>query len=278
MTASVSAPGAEQTLAPPPLPQDRLGRQIRPSGAPLSRLGVILRFALIALIMVPLTALYVVLCILLTPFRVLRIRAGNLYGKVIGRSVQHIMGIVPEIHGHQKVDPEKPALYVMNHTSTIDMWIGMWLCPYKGCGTAKKEIVRIPIFGLAYLASGHLLIDRGNKKRAIASMNRVQTLVQETNLSIWMWPEGTRSRDGKLRTFKKGFVHLAMTTGLPVVPVVAHSADRFWKGTWTVTPGQIQMEVLDPIPTSAWSVDTIDQHLAEVKAAFARVLDPRQLG
>ncbi len=278
MTASVSAPGPEQTLAPPPLPQDRLGRQIRPPGTQLSRLGVSIRFGLVALIMVPTTFVYLLLCILLAPFRVLRIRAGNLYGKIVGRSMQWIIGIVPEIHGYERVDPEQPALYVMNHTSTADMWIGMWLCPYKGCGTAKKEIVRVPVFGLAYLASGHLLIDRANKKRAIASMNQIQTLVQQENLSIWMWPEGTRSRDGKLRTFKKGFVHLALATGLPVVPVVAHSADRFWKGTWTVTPGQLQMEILDPIPTTGWSVDTIDEHLAEVRAAFARVLDPRQLG
>lgn len=278
MTASVSAPGPEQTLAPPPLPGDRLGRTIPPTGEPLSRLGVVLRFALIAAIMVPVTAIYVLLCVVLLPSRLLRIQAGNLYGKVIGRSVQRVIGIVPEVHGYDRIDPAVPALYVMNHTSTIDMWIGMWLCPYRGCGTAKKEIVRVPVFGLAYLVSGHLLIDRGNKERAIASMKKVQTLVAAKRLSIWMWPEGTRSRDGRLRPFKKGFVHLALATGLPIVPVVAHSADRYWKGTWAVAPGQLQMEVLDPIPTTGWSADTIDEHLAEVRTAFARVLDPRQLG
>ncbi len=278
MSASVSAPGPEQTLAPPALPGDRLARSTRPSGAPLGRFGVLLRFALIALIMVPVTAVYMLVCILLLPSRVLRIQTGNLYGKLIGRSVQRIMGVVPEIHGHERVDSRMPALYVMNHTSTIDMWIGMWLCPYRGCGTAKKEIVRVPVFGLAYWASGHLLVDRGNKDRAIASMKKVADLVQAKGLSIWMWPEGTRSRDGVLRPFKKGFVHLALATGLPVVPVVAHNADQYWKGTWAVTPGRLQMEVLDPIPTTGWSAATIDEHLAEVRGAFARALEPRQVG
>ena len=278
MSASASAPGGEETLAPPPLPADRLGRPTAPSGRTLHIVEVLLRFLLIGLVMIPTTVIYVALCILLLPWRVARIQAGNLYGKVIGRSVQWIAGIVPEIHGFDRVADLRPAIYVMNHTSTIDMWIGMWLCPYRGCGVAKKEIVRIPVFGLAYLASGHLLLDRGNKERAIASMNRVQSLVAAKRLSIWMWPEGTRSRDGKLRGFKKGFVHLAIATRLPIVPVVAHNADQYWKGTWRITPGCLQMEILDPIDTSHWSADTVEEHLAELKVAYARALGPRQLG
>ena len=276
MTSSAHT-GGEQTLAPPPPPSQRLGRPTEPTGRTLPRIEVALRFLLVGMVMIPTTVLYLALCVLLTPFRVLRIRAGNLYGKVVGRSTQRIMGIVPEIHGFAGVEEHRPALYVMNHCSTIDMWIGMWLCPYRGCGVAKKEIVRIPVFGLAFLASGHLLLDRGNKERAIASMTAVQRLVQAKALSIWMWPEGTRSRDGKLRDFKKGFVHLAIATRLPVVPIVSHNADLYWKGTWRVRPGCLQMEVLDPIDTTHWTADTVDEHLAEVRSAFVRVLESRQL-
>lgn len=278
MSASVSPMDHEQTLAPPPPPAERLGRPTRPSGRTLSKPEVALRFLLVSLVMIPATAGYVLLCLLLLPWRVVRIQAGNLYGKVVGRSVQWIVGIRPEIHRFEVVERSRPAIYVMNHCSTIDMWIGMWLCPYRGCGIAKKEIVRIPIFGLAYLASGHLLVDRGNRGRAIASMKQVADIVAKHRLSIWMWPEGTRSRDGKMRGLKKGFAHLAIATKLPIVPVVAHSADTYWKGTWSITPGTVQLEILDPIDTSEWTTEHLDEHISEVKAAFTRVLEARQLG
>ena len=92
-----------------------------------------------------------------------------------------------------------------------------------------------------------------------------------------MWPEGTRSRDGRLKPLKKGFVHQAIATRLPVVPVVAHDAHLFWRGgTWDVRPGRLQIEILPAIDTSTWSTQTVDDHAAEVHAAFAAALGPDQ--
>ena len=123
------------------------------------------------------------------------------------------------------------------------MFLGMWLCPYGGVGIAKQEITRIPVFGLAYKLSGHLLLDRGNKERAIASMDLLVKVVKKHDLSIWLWPEGTRSRQGELLPFKKGFVHLAIATGLPIVPIVTHNAPRVWPvGTFRFSPGEVQVK------------------------------------
>ncbi len=267
----------DQTSEGTDTPQDRLGRPVEPTSAPLSKISVLVRLLAIAMVMVPVSVVYWALCFVLLPWRALRIRTGNAYGKLIGRTVQRFMGIVPEIHGKTWMEEARPAIYLMNHTATIDMWIGMWLCPWNGCGMAKKEIVRVPVFGQAYWLSGHLLLDRGNREKAIASMKAVEDLVEKHKLSMWIWPEGTRSRSGRLKRFKKGFVHLAIATRLPIVPCVAHNAHLYWPGGgFKVRPGRLQMEVLPAITTKDWSADNVDEHIDQVMGVFRSALGENQ--
>ena len=172
-----------------------------------------------------------------------------------------------------------PVLVVCNHTSTVDMWIGMWLNPVGGCGVAKREILRIPFFGFIYWLTGHLLLDRSNLQKSISSMAEVGRYVRTHRLGIWMWPEGSRSRNGELKPFKKGFVHMAVATGLPVLPIVSHDADRMWPGgSFQIRPGRLRMEVLPPIDTSAWTVETAAEHAAEVRSIIRSTLSARQQG
>jgi 1-acyl-sn-glycerol-3-phosphate acyltransferase len=228
----------------------------------------------------PISLLYMTACLVLLPSRNLRIRAGNLYGKTIGHFIFAITQIKPAVVHKARIEASAPALFVCNHTSTIDMWVGAWLCPFGGCGVAKKEIVFIPFFGQAYLLSGHLLVDRGNRKRAITSMARAAKLVKKHRLSLWMWPEGTRSDDGRLQPMKKGFVHLAIATRLPVVPVVFHDADLLWSPhrTFGLTSGDLRIEILDPIDTSNWTTETSSEHAQELWNRFDEALGARQRG
>jgi 1-acyl-sn-glycerol-3-phosphate acyltransferase len=107
----------------------------------------------------------------------------------------------------------------------------------------------------------------------MASMNKLSKFVNDKKLSIWIWPEGTRSMDGKLIPFKKGFVHLALATGLPIVPVVIHGAHKRWPAkTMQFYPGEVRVEVLEPISTDSWSKDTIDDHISEVRKVMASAL------
>ena len=213
------------------------------------------------------------LMLLALPFRSLRVRIGNLCGKIIGPVIARIIGakvINPDV---EKLNNSTPAIFVTNHSSALDIFISMGLCPYGGCGVGKKEILRIPFFGLAYWLAGHLLIDRGNNAKAIASMAKLSNFVKAKDLSIWIWPEGTRSIDGKLIPFKKGFVHLALATGLQVVPVILHGAHKIWPAkTMQFYPGEVRVEVLDPIKTDNWRKENVDNHVEEVKGLMAKAL------
>jgi len=213
------------------------------------------------------------LMILALPFRTLRVRIGNFCGKVIGPVVSRLVGAVIINPDYEKLKSSKPAIYVMNHTSALDVFIGMALCPYGGCGVGKKEILRIPLFGLAYWLAGHLLIDRGNNAKAVTSMKKLSDFVKAKGLSIWIWPEGTRSLDGKLIPFKKGFAHLALATGLPIVPVVAHGAHKIWPAkTMSFYPGEVKIQVLDPIKTNDWSKENLNDHIEKVKGLMDNAL------
>lgn len=213
------------------------------------------------------------LMLLCLPFRTLRIKLGNFTGKMIGPVVTRITGTKLSYSNYNKISENKPAIYVMNHTSALDIFVGMALCPYGGCGIGKKEISRIPFFGWVYWLSGHLLIDRSNRQKTIESMTELSHFVKNNNLSIWIWPEGTRSKDGTLLPFKKGFVHLALATKLPIVPVILHNAHKRWPAkTMQFYPGEAHVEILDSIQTNKWTKDTIDTHIDEVRNLMGKTL------
>ena len=227
-------------------------------------------------------SLLTLLCALpLLPFRVARIKLSNLFGKVVGRGVTALAGVTPRISHRERLDASMPAIYVANHSATLDMFLSIWLCPYGGCGVLKREIARVPVFGQLALLSGHVLLDRGNKDKAVEALRDTAALVKQHGLGLWIMPEGTRSKDGRLLPFKKGFVHLAIATGLPIVPVVIHGAYKNWKkGSWRFPPMDLDIEVLPAIETSGWREETAAAHAEEVHALFARTLreDQRPLG
>lgn len=236
-----------------------------------------LRFAAGAVLMAVCSLLFIVACLPVLPSRRARIRVGNVYGSMVGYGITRIAGTRPIIHTREKLRSLKPAIYVMNHTSMLDVWLGMWLCPMGGVGTGKRELLKVPFLGWIFWLSGHLLLDRGNRDRAIAAMDEVSDMAERYRMSIWIWPEGTRSKDGRLGAFKKGFGHLALATKLPIVPVIAHNAHHRWPNrTTALYPGVLDIDVLDPIDTRDWRPESLDEHIAAVREVMIRHLLPEQ--
>lgn len=219
------------------------------------------------------SSVIIVVLLLLIPSRVARVKVCNFYGKTVGRSILWMAGVTPNVTHRERLDGSMPAIYVANHTSTLDAFIGIWLCPYGGCGVLKREVAHIPFFGQLALLSGHLLINRANTGHAVEALKDTASFVRKNRLGMWIMPEGTRSKDGRLLAFKKGFVHLAIATGLPVVPVIVHGANRNWeKGTFHLVPMQLDIEVLPPINTAGWKEETAGEHAQHVHALFSRSL------
>lgn len=247
-----------------------------PPEAALESIVGALRVITGTLIFAVLVAIWCLLLIPLLPWRVLRIKACNYFGKVAGSTLMWLSGSPLQIDGREHLDPARPAIYISNHTSAADLFLGMWLAPVGTVGIAKKQVVYYPLLGQIYLLSGHLRIDRGNSARAVESLRQLSEIVRRHRLSVYLWPEGTRS-NGPLLPFKKGVVHLAIQTGLPVVPVVVSGAHELWvKNTLRVRPVPVRVQVLPAIDTTGWSADHLEDHLATLQSAFADALPEAQ--
>ncbi|OGQ18494.1 MAG: hypothetical protein A2138_23130 [Deltaproteobacteria bacterium RBG_16_71_12] len=223
------------------------------------------------------SAAFTVALFVLLPSRPLRIKVGNVYGSFVGKGCAWLTGSRYTIVGREHADPARPAIYVANHASMVDIFLGAWLSPTGTCGVAKKEIVLYPFFGQFYWLAGHLRIDRSNHERAVASLTALADLVKRHALSIFIWPEGHRSRDGRLRQFKKGAFHLALSTGLPIVPMVIAGSHRAWESrSLRLARTDVDVTFLPPIDTTAWRRETLDLHIAEVERVMAAALPPDQ--
>ncbi|MBI5497722.1 MAG: 1-acyl-sn-glycerol-3-phosphate acyltransferase [Deltaproteobacteria bacterium] len=218
-------------------------------------------------------------CVVLLPSRRLRIAATNVFGHWAGRFCLWITDTTVKGNVRGEMAKTRPAIYVSNHTSITDIWIAIMGSPMFTCGMAKKEIVYYPFFGQLYWISGHLRVDRDNRAQAVRSLRETAAVAKEHGLSLFIWAEGTRSRDGKLLPFKKGFGHLAMATRLPIVPVVVKGAHKGWtKNEMLFRHSEVEVEVLPAIPTDDWTSANLDQKLAAVHATFNAALPEDQRG
>jgi 1-acyl-sn-glycerol-3-phosphate acyltransferase len=135
--------------------------------------------------------------------------------------------------------PDGPAIFAANHESTIDIWALVAAIPRGVRFVAKAELFRIPIFGWYMALGGHVPIERQDRARAIASLELAARKIR-SGTSIIVYPEGTRSHDGRVHAFKKGPFALAEKAGVPVVPVAVVGAGKVTpKNRLHVHPGNI---------------------------------------
>ncbi len=169
--------------------------------------------------------------------------------------------------------PQGPAIYMPNHVSHFDVLAILGYLNVQFRWTVKKELFRIPLFGLAMKRAGYIRIDRSDHQKAVQSMEEAAEKIKSGS-SIVIFPEGTRSRDGNLQyPFKKGGFHLALKSGVPVVPVaVLGSRVVLPRHSKKVTPGTITMRIGKPIDPQGHDVSAL---MEEVYKAINQGLSRR---
>jgi putative phosphoserine phosphatase/1-acylglycerol-3-phosphate O-acyltransferase len=188
-----------------------------------------------------------------------------------------LIGLNLSIKGEHHLWSHRPAVFLFNHQSNVDMVIIARLLRRDISGVGKKEIGDIPLIGRVLEFSGVVLIDRKDTQRAIETMGSLVDTMRIEGKSVCMSPEGTRSITPRLAPFKKGAFHLAIQAGVPIVPIVIqNSSDIMPKGEMIYRPATVEVEVLPPIDTSGWSVETIDEHVASVRNMYLEALDQDQ--
>ncbi len=181
------------------------------------------------------------------------------------RILLFISNIKVEVIGRENVLVDRPQIFMVNHQSNFDIFIVQAYIPSQFRWIAKKELFTIPIFGPAMRRLGTVEIDRQNRVSAIKSLDEAAQKIREGK-SVITFPEGTRSRDGRIRPFKKGIFYLAIKSGVPIIPVsIIGSRKIMPRRSLKIHPGKITMIIDKPIEAKDYSIETRDELITKVR-------------
>jgi 1-acyl-sn-glycerol-3-phosphate acyltransferase len=192
------------------------------------------------------------------------------------KAVLWVSGVKVKVKGVENVDPHLPRIYMSNHQSWFDILALFLALPVDFKYMLKKELLRIPVFGVAVWRARHISIDRGNPRKAFESVQKAVEKIK-SGYSVLIFPEGTRSPDGHIQPFKRGGFRLALQAGCDIVPMaIVNSHNIVPKGSMRVKKGTIGINIGEPIPIKDYSPKSIDTLMARVREAVIDKLNEEQ--
>lgn len=198
--------------------------------------------------------------------------ATNLFAVVWAKTACFLVPLNVKVLGEENLSNDKSYIVVANHQSMADIIILQAHVKLTIKWVMKKELESIPLFGIACKKLGCIYVDRFNHASALASMNRAQKNLSKKS-SVVFFPEGTRTRDGKLLDFKKGAFRFALATGLPILPVTIKDSMKILPtDSLDVSPGTTTITIHSPIFMENKTIDDLDKILLMVKEAIACAL------
>ena len=161
-------------------------------------------------------------------------------------SMAKMLGVKLVLKRHPDAKNIGPAVYISNHQNNYDLFTVPAMVPKNCVSLGKKSLKWIPFFGQLYWLSGNILIDRANRSKAAGTISKAAEKIKQKGLSVWVFPEGTRSYGRGLLPFKTGAFHTALSADVPIVPVCMSTTDKTIKlNRWD--NGTIYIEMLAPI-------------------------------
>ena len=199
------------------------------------------------------------------------VRSGKPLHKIArlwGKSILVVSRIKVSVKGLANIDPSSPYIYMPNHQSNFDISVLLGHLTVQFRWLAKMELFKIPIFGRAMRKAGYISIDRNDRESAFGSLEVAAKKIK-SGVSVLIFPEGTRSRDGKIRSFKKGGFVMAVDAGVPIVPVVITGTRAIMsKDKFRIYPGHVSMVIHKPISTSTYTRETKEALMESVRCVI----------
>jgi len=187
------------------------------------------------------------------------------------RTGLRVGGIQVEVVGRERVPVGRSVIFLCNHVSNLDPPVVLPVLPGRCSVLLKKELMSIPVLGRAMRMAQFVPVERGSRRDAAQASVEAAAEALKAGLNILVFPEGTRSRDGRLSPLKKGPFFLAQQTGAVMVPVAISGTERMMrKGSFLIKPGVARVEILQPINPAHYA--TREQLIQAVHAALAAAL------
>jgi 1-acyl-sn-glycerol-3-phosphate acyltransferase len=185
------------------------------------------------------------------------------------------VGVRVRVKGIERI-PAGTCIFAANHTSSADAPAVVGAIPRRIAILLKRSLFEWPIVGQAFHLAHFIPVDRFNRESAIESIERA-TIALRNGQSFLIYPEGTRSPDGRLQEFKKGTAVMAIKSGVPLVPVACSNAHRIMeKRKLAIKPGEILVEFLEPIDPAKYSLEEREVLIKELHDRVAAGLPPDQ--
>ena len=208
------------------------------------------------------------------PWSALRgnIRAMYRWGMATVRLGVRAAGIRVRVEGLENIPQGRSCIFMSNHVSNLDAPVLLPALPGMASVFLKKELMRIPLLGMAMRMGKYVPVSRGHSREEARKSVEAAADALRSGLHIFVFPEGTRSPDGKLLPFKKGAFFLAAETGAPMVPIVIRGTERMMrKGSLKVVPGEVVVRFLPVVEPQSFA--TREDLMVAVRGEMARALE-----
>jgi putative phosphoserine phosphatase / 1-acylglycerol-3-phosphate O-acyltransferase len=201
-----------------------------------------------------------------------RRRGVNFFTSNFSQLLLATTGVHLNVIGRENLTAQRPAVFIFNHRNQVDPVITGALVRDNWVGVGKKELQSDPIMGTLGKLLETAFIDRDNPVAAVEMLHTVEERAKN-GLSIVIAPEGTRIDTTEVGPFKKGPFRMAMAAGIPIVPIVIRNAEIVAsRNSTTINPGTVDVAVFPPIPVDDWTLDTLPEHIAEVRQLYLDTL------
>ncbi len=196
----------------------------------------------------------------------------NFFTSTFGKTLLTTIGVELNVLGKENLTAERPAVFIFNHRNQADPLIAGRLVESNFTSVGKKELEKDPIVGTMGKIMDAAFIDRDDPQKAVEGLKKVEELARK-GLSILIAPEGTRLDTSEVGQFKKGPFRIAMSAGIPVVPIVIRNAEVIAaRDSSTFNPGLVDVVVYPPIPVNDWTHDDLSERIAEVRELYLETL------
>jgi 1-acyl-sn-glycerol-3-phosphate acyltransferase len=196
-------------------------------------------------------------------------RIARLWARLILKTV----GIHVRVEGLEHLHPQQPAIYAVNHLSAIDIPVLYAHLPGKFRIMAKRELFRYPFLGWHLKRSGQIPIVSGDAHASLRSLNRAGETLRH-GMPLVVFPEGGRSRTGQLQEFMNGAFYVAIRAQAAVVPMaIVGSFELLPMNSFHMLPGNIDLVIGEPIPTTGMRLRDTDKLAAQVRQVIAELYD-----
>jgi 1-acyl-sn-glycerol-3-phosphate acyltransferase len=200
--------------------------------------------------------------------RAVHFRCAVPWAKIILR----VCGIRVTVRGLENVRAEIPRIYMCNHQSFFDIWTILAFLPVDFKFILKQELMKIPLLGPAMTQAGYIGIERKDPREAVKSIALAAKRIKD-GASVLIFPEGTRSVDGRLQPFKRGGFNLAFKSGCDIVPMVINGSHRIaTKGSLRINKGSYSFQIGEPISLSGYRKKDIPRLMERVHQAIGAQL------